>query len=85
MNAYPRVDFGHDWKYAIAFPYITDFSELTAAWMAAAAYARATGGVVFDEQAGRVFNRSELVEETKRLERDAIKAEAMLRALSQRS
>jgi hypothetical protein len=85
MNAYPKVKFGHHWKYAVAFPYIREFAELTSAWMAAAAYARATAGVVFDEQAGRVFGRDELVEETRRVERDAAEAEAMARAVSLRS
>lgn len=84
MNAYPKVKFCHHWKYAVAFPFIREFAELTAAWIAAAAYARATGGIVFDEQAGRVFSQDELAKETQKIERDAIEAEAILRDVSQR-
>jgi hypothetical protein len=76
ISAYPMVQFGHDWKYAIAFPYIRDFAELTASWMAAAAYARATGGIVFDESVRKIINPNELVEETQKIERDAVEAEA---------
>lgn len=39
---YPHIGFGHPWKYALAFRFGARRGELESAWMAAAAYARAT-------------------------------------------
>lgn len=78
------VDFGHDWKWVIAFPWITGFSGLTAAWMAAVAYARAVSGAVFDPQEAKVFNQAQARDVIQRIERNRPKAEAALRHISQR-
>jgi hypothetical protein len=48
------TDFGHDWTYVLAFRWRGDFNELRAAWIAGAAYAQATGGIVFDDQEGKL-------------------------------
>src|SRR5947208_11683434 len=56
MDGYPDIDFGRRWTFAVGFRIIGDFAELRAAWMAATAYAHATGGVVFDPQEGRIYN-----------------------------
>jgi hypothetical protein len=53
------IDFGHDWKYVLAFRWRGDFNELRAAWIAGTAYAQATGGIVFDDQEGKVRNAGE--------------------------
>jgi len=53
------VNFGHGWKYVIAFTWSSDFAEEIAAWMAATAYARATNGVIFDEQEGKILSPEE--------------------------
>ena len=58
-DAYRQINFGHDWKYAVAFTWSSDFAEEIAAWMAATAYARATSGVIFDEQEGKIFTPEE--------------------------
>lgn len=47
--------FNHAWQYALGFRWGGDFSQLEAAWMAATAYAAATGGIIFDHEEGRVF------------------------------
>jgi hypothetical protein len=49
------VDFGHRWKYMLAFRFGGDFYALWGAFAAAAAYARATSGVVFDGESGEVM------------------------------
>src|ERR1700728_3531217 len=49
-DAHRNVNFGRSWVYAITFTWSSDFAEEIAAWMAATAYARATNGVIFDEQ-----------------------------------
>lgn len=43
---------------------------MRAAWIAATAYARATGGVVFDEIDGKVRNPEEALEVVRDLESD---------------
>lgn len=58
-DAYKHVSFGHDWRYAIVFTWSSDFAEEIAAWMAATAYARATNGVIFDEQEASIFTPEE--------------------------
>jgi len=55
---HPGIDFGHDWKYALALRWLgSRRDEMQAAWMAATAYTRATDGVVFDELDGKVRTR----------------------------
>lgn len=46
---YGAVDFGREWRHALVF-YWQGFEEGAAACMAAAAYAKAADGVVFDPQ-----------------------------------
>jgi hypothetical protein len=68
---YPNVRFNRKWKYALAFRWPgSKRDEMRAAWMAATAYARATGGVVFDEIDGKVRNPEEALEVVRDLESD---------------
>jgi hypothetical protein len=80
---YKNVDFGRDWKYVLAIPWIHGFDGLTAAWMAATAYARATRGVIFDAQEAKVFNPAEALEVVQEIDRTRPEAEAALRKLRQ--
>lgn len=66
MRDMSTVDFGHAWKHAIAFRWRGNFNELRAAWIAGSAYARATGGIVFDDQEGKIRNAAEAVETARR-------------------
>jgi hypothetical protein len=51
MRNNPGTDFGHDWKYELGFRWLgSKQNETLAAWMAGTAYARATGGVVANDQ-----------------------------------
>jgi hypothetical protein len=51
----PDVDFGHDWKFVLAFRWLGSKEiELLSAWMAGTAYAQATGGVILDGEEGKV-------------------------------
>jgi hypothetical protein len=52
---YDDVQFRHEWKYVLAFVWGGDFGAMQAAWVAAIAYARATSGAVFDEEAGEIL------------------------------
>jgi hypothetical protein len=66
MGDVPDINFGHDWKYVLAFRWGGNFNELRAAWIAGAAYAQATGGVVFDDQEGKIRNAAEAIEVARR-------------------
>ena len=58
-DAFEHVNFGRDWKYAVAFTWSSDFAEEIASWMAATAYAHATNGRIFDEQEAKIFTPEE--------------------------
>jgi hypothetical protein len=71
MSANPNVNFDHEWKYALGFRWLgSKMSELRTAWMAATAYAQATGGVVVDDQELKVHTASEAREVVREVERD---------------
>jgi hypothetical protein len=56
MSFLGNDQFGHRWKYSFGFRWRgSSFEELDASWMAATAYAAATGGIIFDHEEGRVF------------------------------
>jgi hypothetical protein len=66
----PGVDFGHAWTRALAFRFGGDFHALWGAYAAAAAYARATAGVVFDGESGEVLAPDKAVEVARDLEQE---------------
>jgi len=71
MAENPDIDFGHDWKYVLAFRWLgSKQDEAVAAWMAATAYARATDGVVFDDQEGKLRTAPQALEVVHDLESD---------------
>lgn len=63
IETYDNVQFGRAWKYALVLVWGGNLTEMRAAWMAGAAYARATSGIVFDPQASRLFTPSEALEQ----------------------
>lgn len=70
FDDYPSVAFGRRWKFALAFRFGFSHGELECAWMAAAAYARATGGVVFDTEEAKLFDPDEAVQLVRKIEGD---------------
>ena len=56
MAEMPDVAFGRRWSYALAFRWGADIDAGAAAYMAAAAYATATGGRVFDCAEGKLIS-----------------------------
>ena len=49
------IDFGHPWEFALSFCWGANLSACVAAYMAAAAYAKATDGIVFDTAEGQIL------------------------------
>ena len=80
---YRDINFGYDWKYVVALPWIRGFDGLAAAWMAATAYARATQGVIFDPQEGKLFNSEQALKVIQDTEGTRPQAEAVLRNFMQ--
>ena len=79
-GTYNHVKFGGNWTYAIAFTWSSDFAEEIAAWMAATAYARATEGVIFDQQEAKIFTPGQSLKIAHEIERRRPAMEAMLRS-----
>lgn len=73
------IDFGRKWEHALAF-YTQGFEEGLAAYIAAAAYAKAAGGVVFDPQQSLVMSPPQAFEMAGRLEAEIPGAKAFLQA-----
>ena len=71
--------FPHPWAYALGFRWRGgNFDELQAAWMAATAYAAATGGIIFDHEEGRVFTAQQGREVVAKIVRDRPRTEALI-------
>ena len=73
IDEYSDIDFGRRWTHALGLRIGGDYDELRAAFMAAAAYARATGGVVWDGESGEVMSPDRAAEEARQIDADAPK------------
>ncbi len=62
----------------LAFRFGGDFLAAWGAFAAAAAYARATGGVVFDDQTGEVLTPDKAAEIARDIERDMPRLEEIV-------
>jgi hypothetical protein len=71
------VDFGHAWKFALSFRWGGNLMECLAAYVAAAAYAKAADGIVFDPEEGQILAPQEAAEYARQMETDlpAVQAE----------
>jgi hypothetical protein len=78
------LDFGRHWPFALGFRIIGDFAELRSAWMAATAYARASGGIVFDSSDDKIYNPAESREAVREIERSWPKMDEILQAAMKR-
>jgi hypothetical protein len=83
-STYPEIEFGRVWKCALVFIWGGDFNEMQAAWMAATAYARATGGIVFDEEQGQLYDAAQAAQIVHEIVREIPNLEAMIRDLTRR-
>src|SRR5262245_43305334 len=69
------VDFGRRWTQALAFRFGGDLHALWGAYAAAAAYAKATDGVVFDGESGEVLAPESAVAIAREFEQDLPKSQ----------
>jgi hypothetical protein len=78
-------DFGHEWKYVLGFRWLgSKQNETLAAWMAATAYARATDGIVINDQDSRLRTAVESVEVVRDIESPSQAYEEARRELRRR-
>jgi hypothetical protein len=75
------LNFDHAWKFMLGFRWRGDFDEFQAAWMAGAAYAVATNGIVLDDESATFLTAMQATEEAREIVRDMPKLEAAKRAL----
>lgn len=80
----PDIDFGHVWKHVLAFRWGSNLSQVPAVWMAATAYAKATDGLVFDEEAGIMRSAADARTVVEQIEREMPEMEALFRSLRNR-
>lgn len=80
---YHDVNFGHNWRYRLALPWIHGFDGVAAAWMVAAGYASATNGMVFDPQEAKLFSPEQALKIAKDLDRSRPEMEAIIEKFKQ--
>jgi hypothetical protein len=78
------IDFGHPWAYCLAFRWGADFYAAIAAYLAVAAYAGATGGVILNCEEGQLITPERAAEVARDIERGIPAMEEMLRKMAQR-
>ncbi len=80
MMDYCDLNFGHQWKHALAFRWGADLRACVAAYMAGAAYAGATHGVVLDCEQGKIIAAQEAAEVARDIDRQIPEIEAAIRS-----
>jgi len=77
MRSNADIDFGHNWKYCLEFVWLgSKWYELVSAWMAAAAFVKLTGGVIFDCEGERLVSAEQACRFVHELENPGPSAEA---------
>jgi hypothetical protein len=84
VRTYPDVQSGHRSKYALAIRWGADADAASSAYSAAAGYARATGGFIFDCQEGAVISLERAIEIADELKHSGPAIEAAVRTVMQR-
>ncbi|WP_031337734.1 hypothetical protein [Rhodopseudomonas sp. B29] len=79
MADLPHITFDHPWRDVLAFRWGADFDVGAAAYWVPAAYAEATGGVIFDDEEGRLISPARAREVAVDLERSGPQIMEMMR------
>jgi hypothetical protein len=75
---YHDIDFGRAWAHALSLRWGACLLECLAAWIAAAAYAKATDGIVFDPDSSELLTAQQAIERAREIERELPAIEASL-------
>jgi hypothetical protein len=84
MESLGRSNFDRDWKFAFGLRWGPDFTALDSAWMAATAYAAATGGVIFDYEEAKIFTPDQARELIRRFEREQPMLDALIKEVTRK-
>ena len=77
--------FDHSWRFALGLRWRgSSMDELFAAWMAATAYAEATGGVIFDHEEGKVLTPQQARALIAKMVRDRPRMEAAIEKIKKK-
>ncbi len=83
-DEYADIDFSQPWAHALSFRWGGNIYSTPAAYMAAAAYAKATGGVMLDCEEGKILAVPRAIEVARDLEKDVPKMEEAFRFVMER-
>jgi hypothetical protein len=78
LIGYQGIESGHEWRHALSFRWGGDLVECLAAHTAAAAYARATEGVLFDPDSGELLTSQQAVDRVREIEQELPAIQAKL-------
>jgi hypothetical protein len=78
------IDFGHPWVHVLALRWGADFFAGPAAYMAAAAYAKACGGVLFDCEEGKIITPEQAASIGRELEQGIPEMQEYLRSIMEK-
>jgi len=84
FEQYPDMRFGRGWRNGFIFRWSGNLDECLAAYAAAAAYAKASDGVLFDPQEGSLLSWQEALAEVPRIRQESEKWSALPKALAER-
>jgi hypothetical protein len=68
MDEHSDVDFGHRWKHVLAFRWGADLDACQGAYVALAAYAKASGGIIFDCEEGKLLTPHQALNIARKME-----------------
>jgi len=84
LALYPNVIVGRSWPYCLVFRWGGDFEACIAAYISAAAYAKASDGILFDPQDGSLMSSQEALTEIVRMRDDFKKWSTLARITAER-
>jgi hypothetical protein len=82
LESYPDVRFDRRWTYCLVFRWGADPRACLGGYMAATAYARATDGVVFDPDSGKILTAEQARLETVKIEKLLPEFERQMRLMT---
>lgn len=79
------VEIDHNWKFLLVFSWLgSKENELLAAWMAATAYARATNGIIYDGEEGKLLTPAQAHDYVHKLEHPSPETLAAIKEIKER-
>lgn len=84
ISDFPDIAFGHQWKCAVSFRWGADLDAGVAAYLASAAYALATKGVILDCQEGKMISPKRGIDVARELERSEPMIELAVRKVMEK-